>query len=58
MASFAGDPIMKLPAGTTTILGQLAHSMNVSPGFNARSASAVSTDVETSQNRGSKRAHS
>src|SRR5262249_6099014 len=28
-ASFSGDPIMKLPAGTTTISGQLAHSLRI-----------------------------
>jgi hypothetical protein len=30
--------MVKLPAGTTTISGQLAHSLNVSFGFSARSA--------------------
>ena len=42
--------------GAQPMSGQLAHSMNVSPGFNACSASAVSADVKTSQNHGSKRA--
>src|SRR5689334_17470845 len=30
-----GDPIVKLPAGTTIISGQFAHSLNVSFGFSA-----------------------
>ena len=39
-----GEPIMNLPAGMTTISGQsLAHSLKVSLGLSARSASAVST---------------
>ena len=38
----AGDPIMKLPAGTTTISGQSAHSLKLSFGFSARSSAAVS----------------
>src|SRR5262249_36170228 len=42
--TLSGEPIMKLPAGTTIISGQsLAHSLKESPGFNARSPSAVST---------------
>src|SRR5262245_45489322 len=40
--SLAGDPIMKLPAGTTTISGQTSHSRKVSPGLSARSRSGVS----------------
>jgi hypothetical protein len=34
--------MVKLPAGTTTISGQLAHSLNVSFGFSARSRSSDS----------------
>src|SRR5262249_38728827 len=54
--SFAGDPIMKVPAGTTTISGQLAHSLNLRPGCSACSACVVNVEVDTSQNVGSKRA--
>jgi hypothetical protein len=32
---------MKLPAGTMTISGQFAHSLNALPGFKARSACTV-----------------
>src|SRR5262249_39706513 len=32
-SSFAGALIMKLPAGTTTISGQSAQSLKLSPGF-------------------------
>src|SRR5262245_40266207 len=31
--SFAGDPIMKVPAGTTTISGQVGQSLKVSLGL-------------------------
>jgi hypothetical protein len=33
--SFVGEPMVKLPAGTTIICGQFAHSLNVSFGLNA-----------------------
>jgi hypothetical protein len=36
---------VKLPAGTTIISGQLPHSLNVSFGFNACSASSDSTEL-------------
>src|SRR5262249_14134281 len=34
--SFEGEPIMKLPAGTTTISGQLGQSLKLSLGFTQR----------------------
>jgi len=37
-----GEPIVKLPAGTTTISGQVAHSLNLSFDFNAHSSTADS----------------
>src|SRR5436190_22923272 len=47
--SLVGDPIVKLPAGTTIISGQFAHSLNVSFGFSAFScigdSGAASVDV-------------
>src|ERR1700722_14053503 len=36
--SFFGQPIMKLPAGTTTISGHLSHSLNTSFGLRERSS--------------------
>jgi hypothetical protein len=40
--SLAGDPMVKLPAGTTTISGQLSHSLKLSFGFSPRSAATDS----------------
>ena len=37
--SLARDPMVKLPAGTTTISGQVSHSLNTSFGSSVRSAS-------------------
>src|SRR5580693_49379 len=42
--SVAGDPIVKVPAGTTIISGQsFAHSRKLACGFSARSTSGLST---------------
>ena len=35
VASLGGEPMVKLPPGTTTISGQFAHSRNESFGFSA-----------------------
>jgi hypothetical protein len=40
--SLGGDPIVKLPCGTTTISGHASHSLNESFGRSARSRAADS----------------
>src|SRR4051812_17428649 len=40
--SLAGEPIVKLPAGTTTISGHLSHSLNTFFGLSAHSSAADS----------------
>src|SRR5207244_4922449 len=51
--SLVGDPLVKLPAGTTTISGQFAHSLNVSFGFSAFScigdSGAASVDARSEE---------
>src|SRR5262252_8709578 len=48
--SFAGEPMVKLPAGTTTISGHLSHSLNTSFGFSAHSSTADSGCADRDDN--------
>jgi hypothetical protein len=57
--SLGGEPIMKEPAGTTTISGHVSHSRKVSLGLSARSCSADSDCAwgDAMQQRGCRSGH-